>query len=207
MFHFFFQIEDCAGWHRDVLPTRSSFADFPLQCSSPGRGACVVPLRAHNGRLQVPDAKLSRGRQCLHLWLVGPYHRELNLETIQRKSTGFSRGAYTARALAGMLHKVIFGLPICYIIVPTNFMDQVGLLSKDNLEQVHFAFKLYKSSNHGTNKLAVRFKRAFSREVPIEFLGVWSVSLPYAPSFRVRCCLAGTPLQVSGSLAVERSLS
>ncbi|KAI9465065.1 hypothetical protein BJY52DRAFT_762429 [Lactarius psammicola] len=67
---------------------------------------------------------------------------------------GFSRGAYTARALAGMLHKV-------------------GLLSKDNHEQVSFAYKLYKSSSHKNNKLAVRFKKAFSREVPIEFLGVW----------------------------------
>ncbi|KAI9443509.1 hypothetical protein H4582DRAFT_2197723 [Lactarius indigo] len=67
---------------------------------------------------------------------------------------GFSRGAYTARALAGMLHKV-------------------GLLSKDNHEQVSFAYKLYKSSSRKDNKLAVRFKKSFSREVPIEFLGVW----------------------------------
>ncbi|KAI9465061.1 hypothetical protein BJY52DRAFT_1114503 [Lactarius psammicola] len=67
---------------------------------------------------------------------------------------GFSRGAYTARALAGMLHKV-------------------GLLSKDNHEQVSFAYKIYKSSSRKNNKLAARFKKAFSREVPIEFLGVW----------------------------------
>ncbi|KAH8989053.1 hypothetical protein EDB92DRAFT_1947605 [Lactarius akahatsu] len=67
---------------------------------------------------------------------------------------GFSRGAYTARALAGMLHKV-------------------GLLSKDNHEQVSFAYKLYKSSSRKNDKLAVRFKKSFSREVPIEFLGVW----------------------------------
>lgn len=67
---------------------------------------------------------------------------------------GFSRGAYTARALAGMLHKV-------------------GLLSKDNLEQISFAYRLYKSSSNKDNKLATRFKKTFSREVPIEFLGVW----------------------------------
>ncbi|KAH9979975.1 hypothetical protein BGW80DRAFT_1514339 [Lactifluus volemus] len=67
---------------------------------------------------------------------------------------GFSRGAYTARALAGMLHKV-------------------GLLSKDNFEQVAFAYRLYKSSSRKDNKLAARFKRSFSREVPIDFLGVW----------------------------------
>jgi hypothetical protein len=68
-------------------------------------------------------------------------------------------------------------------------MDQVGLLSKDNLEQVHFAYKLYKSSSHGAHKLAVRFKRAFSREVPIEFLGVWSVFSPYVSSSEDDCWL------------------
>lgn len=67
---------------------------------------------------------------------------------------GFSRGAYTARALAGMLHKV-------------------GLLSKDNHEQISFAYKLYKSSKRKDNKLAARFKKVFSCDVPIEFLGVW----------------------------------
>jgi len=65
---------------------------------------------------------------------------------------GFSRGAYTARALAGMLHKV-------------------GLLSKDNNEQIPFAYKIYKTSNN--DDLAKGFKAAFCREVPIEFVGVW----------------------------------
>ncbi|KAI0269949.1 hypothetical protein BC834DRAFT_967664 [Gloeopeniophorella convolvens] len=67
---------------------------------------------------------------------------------------GFSRGAYTARALAGMLHKV-------------------GLLSKDNPEQVPFAYKLYKSFDPERVKIAEGFKRSFCRDVPIEFLGVW----------------------------------
>ncbi|KAI9444533.1 hypothetical protein H4582DRAFT_1806636 [Lactarius indigo] len=65
---------------------------------------------------------------------------------------GFSRGAYTARALAGMLHKV-------------------GLLSRGNIEQIPFAYELYKSD--GNDALALRFKMTFSREVPIEFVGVW----------------------------------
>ncbi|KAH9007824.1 hypothetical protein EDB84DRAFT_1552891 [Lactarius hengduanensis] len=65
---------------------------------------------------------------------------------------GFSRGAYTARALAGMLHKV-------------------GLLSKDNIEQIPFAYELYKSDDN--DALAQGFKMTFSREVPIEFVGVW----------------------------------
>ncbi|KAH9065589.1 hypothetical protein EDB87DRAFT_1739788 [Lactarius vividus] len=65
---------------------------------------------------------------------------------------GFSRGAYTARALAGMLHKV-------------------GLLSKDNIEQIPFAYKLYKADDN--TDLAQGFKTTFCREVPIEFVGVW----------------------------------
>jgi len=63
---------------------------------------------------------------------------------------GFSRGAYTARALAGMLH--------C-----------VGLLPKGNQEQVPFAYRMYKDSS----TLAPSFKETFCKSVDIEFLGVW----------------------------------
>jgi uncharacterized protein (DUF2235 family) len=65
---------------------------------------------------------------------------------------GFSRGAYTARALAGMLH--------C-----------VGLLPKGNSEQVMFAFRMFKN-NHNT-PLCKHFKETFCKHVNIEFLGVW----------------------------------
>ncbi|KZV71100.1 hypothetical protein PENSPDRAFT_650993 [Peniophora sp. CONT] len=67
---------------------------------------------------------------------------------------GFSRGAYTARALAGMLHKI-------------------GLLSKDNDAQLPFAYKLYKSELEDSVSIAAGFKRTFCRPVPIEFIGVW----------------------------------
>jgi len=67
---------------------------------------------------------------------------------------GFSRGAYTARALAGMVHKV-------------------GLLSRDNTEQVPFAYNIYKSSGSSNNVLAQGFKETFCRDVTIEFLGAW----------------------------------
>ncbi|KAI0074015.1 hypothetical protein K474DRAFT_1665915 [Panus rudis PR-1116 ss-1] len=67
---------------------------------------------------------------------------------------GFSRGAYTARALAGMLHKI-------------------GLLPKDNPEQVPFAYKLYKKTDPDSLRIAERFKQSFCRNVDIEFVGVW----------------------------------
>lgn len=63
---------------------------------------------------------------------------------------GFSRGAYTARALAGMLHTV-------------------GLLPKGNSEQVSFAYDMY----HRQDKLAHKFKMTFCKRVDVEILGVW----------------------------------
>ncbi|EKM49551.1 uncharacterized protein PHACADRAFT_265089 [Phanerochaete carnosa HHB-10118-sp] len=67
---------------------------------------------------------------------------------------GFSRGAYTARALAGMLHKI-------------------GLLPKDNPEQLPLAYKLFKNCDKNHRELAAGFKRTFCRSVMVEFIGVW----------------------------------
>ncbi|KAH9953347.1 hypothetical protein BC827DRAFT_139393 [Russula dissimulans] len=80
---------------------------------------------------------------------------------------GFSRGAYTARALVGMLHKV-------------------GLLSKDSFEQIPFAYRIFKAQDASSLKIADRFKRTFGRQVIIDFLGVWdtvaSVGLLWSPT-------------------------
>ncbi|KAI6044772.1 hypothetical protein EDC04DRAFT_261600 [Pisolithus marmoratus] len=67
---------------------------------------------------------------------------------------GFSRGAYTARALAGMLAKV-------------------GLLPRDNLQSVTFAYKYYKREDKEGEELAEEFKKTFCQEVHVEFVGVW----------------------------------
>ncbi|KAL0961236.1 hypothetical protein HGRIS_006201 [Hohenbuehelia grisea] len=67
---------------------------------------------------------------------------------------GFSRGAYTARALAGMIHKV-------------------GLLPASNHEQVPFAYKMYARTDVVGWEQSTAFKKAFSNDVTIEFLGVW----------------------------------
>ncbi|KAG8883178.1 hypothetical protein FRB97_007113 [Tulasnella sp. 331] len=77
---------------------------------------------------------------------------------------GFSRGAYTARALAGMLYRV-------------------GLLPMLNVEQVPFAYKIFKESRKESNilrkdpddpkgYLGSNFRSTFSREVTIEFVGI-----------------------------------
>ncbi|KAH7913511.1 hypothetical protein BJ138DRAFT_1002147 [Hygrophoropsis aurantiaca] len=67
---------------------------------------------------------------------------------------GFSRGAYTARALAGMLHKV-------------------GLLPMRNHQQVPFAYHMYCKDDTKGWELSDGFKSTFSIDVQVEFLGVW----------------------------------
>ncbi|KAI0319543.1 hypothetical protein OF83DRAFT_1170095, partial [Amylostereum chailletii] len=67
---------------------------------------------------------------------------------------GFSRGAYTARALAGMVHKV-------------------GLLPTCNHQQVPFAYKMFTREDEVGWKQSRAFKKAFSVNVEIEFMGVW----------------------------------
>ncbi|KAF8587599.1 hypothetical protein K439DRAFT_1385725 [Ramaria rubella] len=76
---------------------------------------------------------------------------------------GFSRGAYTARALAGMLYKVSARSPV----------PSVGLLPVGNIEQVGFAYNMYKKTGKKNNLLAQGFKQTFSRTVSIEFMGCW----------------------------------
>lgn len=67
---------------------------------------------------------------------------------------GFSRGAYTARALAG-------------------FLTKIGLLPRSNYQQVTFAYKLYTRTDVEGLGLAKGFKKTYCRPVSIEFLGVW----------------------------------
>lgn len=78
---------------------------------------------------------------------------------------GFSRGAYTARALAAMLYRV-------------------GLLPPRNAEQVPFAYTIFKEAseeikiwkkdrNDPRGSLSSNFRRTFSRKVDIELVGIW----------------------------------
>ncbi|OAX37702.1 hypothetical protein K503DRAFT_857190 [Rhizopogon vinicolor AM-OR11-026] len=67
---------------------------------------------------------------------------------------GFSRGAYTARALAGMVHKV-------------------GLIPRCNHQQVPFAYNMYSRDDPQGWDESNAFKKAFSIDVKIEFVGIW----------------------------------
>ena len=66
---------------------------------------------------------------------------------------GFSRGAYTARALCGMLHIV-------------------GLLTRGNEGLIPYAIRMIKN-NRIDFKVAASFKKTFSRECKPHFVGVW----------------------------------
>lgn len=66
---------------------------------------------------------------------------------------GFSRGAYTARALAGMLHTA-------------------GLLTQGNEGLIPYAIRMIKRKNIDFG-LVADFKKTFSRKCQIHFLGVW----------------------------------
>ncbi len=66
---------------------------------------------------------------------------------------GFSRGAYTARALCGMLHIV-------------------GLLDKNNEGLIPFAVRMIKKKPIDF-AVAADFKKTFSRECKPHFIGVW----------------------------------
>jgi uncharacterized protein (DUF2235 family) len=74
---------------------------------------------------------------------------------------GFSRGAYTARVLAGMLCKV-------------------GLLARGNEELVPFAWDMFAAGNNDDD--ASGFRNTFGRGVSVAFIGVWDTvsSVRYA---------------------------
>ncbi|KAF9554064.1 hypothetical protein CPC08DRAFT_713209 [Agrocybe pediades] len=67
---------------------------------------------------------------------------------------GFSRGAYTVRVLASMLFKV-------------------GLLAKDNQEQIAFAYRMFSRGDWEGIIQCREFKKTFSIDVHIDFIGLW----------------------------------
>jgi uncharacterized protein (DUF2235 family) len=68
---------------------------------------------------------------------------------------GFSRGAYEARSLVGMIRNV-------------------GLLKPDNLNRLHEAYALYRKRDRSADTdEAQSFRTRFSRKIKVRFLGVW----------------------------------
>ena len=57
----------------------------------------------------------------------------------------------------------------------TGMLHKVGLLPPSNSEQVPFAYTIYRRADDSGWEQANEFKRAFSINVDVEFLGVWYV--------------------------------
>ena len=76
--------------------------------------------------------------------------------------------------------------------------DQIGLLPRDNDEQVPFAYSLYKRTDKAGLELAAGFKQTFCAPVPIDFLGVWSVIRYLHQHQSADGVSSGIPLRASG---------
>lgn len=104
-----------------------------------------------------------------YAWLIGNYRKDDQLFIF-----GFSRGAYTARSLAGLIAR-------CGIALPAKTVNSGSLAER--------AYKIYRGSRQD-NEEARRFRADESREVRIHFLGVWDTvgalgtpSVKYAEKF------------------------
>ncbi|GAA6035701.1 hypothetical protein JCM8097_004978 [Rhodosporidiobolus ruineniae] len=110
--------------------------------------------------------KTQRGVDFLLAWSLGTHIQKgyqflMNIAYQKGDSIflfGFSRGAYTARALAGML-------------------ESVGLLPPNNEESVSLAYSIYKQKPpavlYKQELLRDKFKQTFSRAVTVNFVGVF----------------------------------
>ncbi|MEN6621988.1 MAG: DUF2235 domain-containing protein, partial [Smithella sp.] len=67
---------------------------------------------------------------------------------------GFSRGAYTARSLAGLIRNS-------------------GLLKNEDDDLIDRAYGIYRSRAGVDSEHATAFRKANSREISIKFIGVW----------------------------------
>ncbi|MCW8278836.1 DUF2235 domain-containing protein [Pseudomonas sp. PCH199] len=68
---------------------------------------------------------------------------------------GFSRGAYSARSLVGLIRNV-------------------GLLTKTHIDRIDEAYSLYRTRDSSADTENARFfRQSYSREIDIHFLGVW----------------------------------
>lgn len=54
-------------------------------------------------------------------------------------------------------------------------LQKVGLLPPCNLEQLPFAYSMFARDDREGLELSMQFKRTFSIDVKIQFLGVWYV--------------------------------
>ena len=74
---------------------------------------------------------------------------------------------------------------------------KVGLLPPWNCEQLPFAYDMYRKDDDKGRRLCEEFKRTFSADVKIKFLGVWYVIRHIDQSLDKYLC-AGIPWDLLG---------
>ncbi|KAF9465244.1 hypothetical protein BDZ94DRAFT_1234674 [Collybia nuda] len=84
-------------------------------------------------------------------------------------------GSYDPRGfpVAHTLHGIIIVFFPNYLNLPTGALYKVGLLPRDNEQQIPFAYKLYKREDQEGIQLCAGYKQTFSQNVKIHFVGVW----------------------------------
>ncbi|KIO29788.1 hypothetical protein M407DRAFT_21037 [Tulasnella calospora MUT 4182] len=149
--------DDCTNVVRFVEALEKRRPDKQVYYYQPGIGTYLQSNSSWSSTRQWIAKKLDQGLAWyLDAHIMGGYR--FLMENYQPGDKiclfGFSRGAYTARCLAGMIHKV-------------------GLLPNSNDEHVAFAYQKYLDDTPKGRKDAQAYKRAFSIPAPIEFVGVW----------------------------------
>ena len=64
-------------------------------------------------------------------------------------------------------------------------IHKVGLLPRYNHQQVPFAYKMYATADDRGWQQSNAFKKTFSNDVDIEFVGVWLVFLSFSLSVMI----------------------
>jgi len=138
----------------NVVETYSLAKKTPEQVVyyDPGVGTGGWEYHEESGRFQAVSDKATGGGlqeniEDTYRFLMEVYEKGDHIYLF-----GFSRGAFTVRSLAGMLHKC-------------------GLLQSTAENLVEYAAKIYNTKRNG--KVAAGFKSTFSRRCPVYFIGVW----------------------------------
>ena len=76
-------------------------------------------------------------------------------------------------------------------------LQKVGLLPACNFEQLPFAWSMYKKNDEESLKSSTMFKRTFSIDVRIKFVGVWYV-IQHIDQLSISHLRVGTPWTLSG---------
>ena len=118
----------------------------------PGVGTGGWVYEEESGRLraitdQGTGAGLQKNVNDAYRYLMEVYEEEDHIFLF-----GFSRGAFTVRSLAGMLHKV-------------------GLLERNADNHLQYAAKIYNRPKN--TRVAAGFKATFGQPAPVHFIGVW----------------------------------